>query len=144
MTRRTGSHSAHHALFDRYRVAPATLAHGELMAFLSARASEFKPGGVLALAYLARTEEATLAASATTSSPSMQSVAASTPSPSGTSGSSPSSKGSSVMRGAKADVWTYMTRLLGKAIQRLVSTGLLKPQVARQLLGTSRQGHAAS
>lgn len=35
----------------------------------------------------------------------------------------------------KKDVWAHLTSVLGKAIQRLVSTGLLKPQVARQLLG---------
>ncbi|GAA5883296.1 hypothetical protein JCM3774_004140 [Rhodotorula dairenensis] len=114
----------------RYRVAPATLAHGELMSFLSARASEFKPGGVLVLAYIARTEEAALAATMTSGSPSMP---ASTPSPTAASSSSPSSKGSPIVR-ANPDIWADMTRLLGKAIQRLVSTGLLKPQVARLLL----------
>ena len=35
----------------------------------------------------------------------------------------------------KRDLWAVLTSVLGKAIQRLVSTGLLKPQVARQLLG---------
>lgn len=35
----------------------------------------------------------------------------------------------------KRDIWAVLTSVLGKAIQRLVSTGLLKPQVARQLLG---------
>lgn len=109
------------------------------MSFLSARASEFKPGGVLVLAYIARTEEAALAATMASGSPSTQSAnaaAISTPSPSGTSSSSPSSKGSPIVR-PNLDVWAYLTRLLGKAIQRLVSTGLLKPQVARLLLGAS-------
>ncbi|CEQ42292.1 SPOSA6832_04093, partial [Sporobolomyces salmonicolor] len=151
--------SLHWPSTDRkYRVAPATLAHGELMAFLSARAFEFMPGGLLALAYIARTEECANAAS----SPSSYSPGSS--SPTTTAASLPllsSGAGTSMVRGnsgqqrsastpvgvgagpgpaagaqprRKRDIWAVLTGVLGKAIQRLVSTGLLKPQVARQLL----------
>ncbi|GAA5906799.1 hypothetical protein JCM8208_000043 [Rhodotorula glutinis] len=156
--------SLHWPSTDRkYRVAPATLAHGELMAFLSARASEFKPGGLLTLAYIARSEEAALAAN----SPGTYSPSASgAPSPamgnspliepaSATSGiphaarspalplperttppggSPASTSPTTQVQPRKKDVWAHLTSVLGKAIQRLVSTGLLKPQVARQLL----------
>ncbi|GJN90990.1 hypothetical protein Rhopal_004004-T1 [Rhodotorula paludigena] len=161
--------SLHWPSTDRkYRVAPATLAHGELMAFLSARASEFKPGGLLTVAYMARSEEAALAASSPSGfSPSGMSASSAPSSPAdGTStskgrrssiptdvahpkdpsnsppppiGSStappvsvPSPPGGVQLR--HKDIWAHLTSILGKAIQRLVSTGLLKPQIARVLL----------
>ncbi|GAA5851118.1 hypothetical protein JCM9279_000330 [Rhodotorula babjevae] len=157
--------SLHWPSTDRkYRVAPATLAHGELMAFLSARASEFKPGGLLTLAYIARSEEAALAAnspgtyspsasgagspamgnspliepsSATSGMPPHVARSPALPLPERTTppGGSPSSTSpTSQAQPRKKDVWAHLTSVLGKAIQRLVSTGLLKPQVARQLL----------
>lgn len=86
------------------------------------------------MAYIGRTEEAALLAAAAASSPSVA-VAISTPSSAGTA-SSPSSTTSPVLKGS-VDMWSNLSRLLGKAIQRLVSTGLLKPQVARQLLCAS-------
>ncbi|BGP16770.1 hypothetical protein JCM10213v2_004773 [Rhodosporidiobolus nylandii] len=132
----------------KFRVAPATLAHGELMAFLSARATEFKPGGLLTLAYIARSEEAAASASSPSSMPTTPS--ASPPLRDGRSGSVPSlapgvgggarppasssPPTSAGLPPRKKDIWAHMTSVLGKAIQRLVSTGLLKPQVARQLL----------
>ncbi|GAA6032358.1 hypothetical protein JCM8097_008135 [Rhodosporidiobolus ruineniae] len=150
----------------KFRVAPATLAHGELMAFLSARATEFKPGGLLTLAYIARSEEASMTASSPSSLPTTPAgspplplregrsasvpvlptaataaaakaaAAASSSSskpPLGSTASSPSSPIQPLLP-RKKDIWAHLTSVLGKAIQRLVSTGLLKPQVARQLL----------
>ena len=136
------------------------------MAFLSARASEFKPGGLLTLAYIARSEEAALAASspgtyspsasgagspamgnspliepasATSSMPHVaRSPALPLPERTTPPGGSPASTSPTTqVQPRKKDVWAHLTSVLGKAIQRLVSTGLLKPQVARQLLGAS-------
>ncbi|BGO91945.1 hypothetical protein NBRC10512_001102 [Rhodotorula toruloides] len=157
--------SLHWPTTDRkFRVAPATLAHGELMAFLSARASEFKPGGLLTLAYIARSEEAALAsASPQTCSPG---AGASNSVPDSPVGSPPSHRPLLEQRRSsephilasldnapsaaapaqpaptvpvqtatkRKDIWAHLTGVLGKAIQRLVSTNLLKPQIARQLL----------
>ncbi|GAA6018549.1 hypothetical protein JCM10207_007214 [Rhodosporidiobolus poonsookiae] len=151
----------------KFRVAPATLAHGELMAFLSARATEFKPGGLLTLAYISRSEEASAAPIGSPSSmpgtpagspPLRGGRSASVPVVSAPGGSAPSSGVSGATGGSgvgaikppllqsnsspafaatprKKDIWAHFTSVLGKAIQRLVSTGLLKPQIARQLLG---------
>ncbi|GAA5857769.1 hypothetical protein JCM8547_005976 [Rhodosporidiobolus lusitaniae] len=140
----------------KFRVAPATLAHGELMAFLAARATEFKPGGLLALAYIARSEEYAAAAASPSSLPSTPAGSPPPPpssdSPSASNftkpalGQTASAPAASMVTCAasstppasvqvrKKDIWAHMTSVLGKAIQRLVSTGLLKPQVARQLL----------
>ncbi|GAA5972017.1 hypothetical protein JCM3765_007281 [Sporobolomyces pararoseus] len=148
--------SLHWPSTDRkYRVAPATLAHGELMAFLSARAFEFKAGGLLTMAYIGRSEEYANASSpgyspysSSPSTPSTSPTEATTVmsrTPSGNrSASTPvgvgAGTGPTVARGStpvpmrKRDIWSVLTSVLGKAIQRLVSTGLLKPQVARQLL----------
>jgi len=122
------------------------------MAFLSARAFEFKAGGLLTLAYIGRSEEHANAASpgyspysSSPSTPSTSPTEAATNmnrnASGGRSASTPVGYGSSTgpARGAqvgrKRDIWAVLTSVLGKAIQRLVSTGLLKPQVARQLLG---------
>ncbi|GAA5936460.1 uncharacterized protein JCM15063_001893 [Sporobolomyces koalae] len=147
--------SLHWPSTDRkYRVAPATLAHGELMAFLSARAFEFKAGGLLTLAYIGRSEEYANAGSpgyspysSSPSTPSASPTEASTimtRTSSGRSASMPVGIGAGAVPTSRAsvpalptrkrDIWAVLTSVLGKAIQRLVSTGLLKPQVARQLL----------
>ncbi|GAA5916899.1 uncharacterized protein JCM6883_005866 [Sporobolomyces salmoneus] len=148
--------SLHWPSTDRkYRgVAPATLAHGELMAFLSARAFEFKAGGLLTMAYIGRSEEYANASSPGyspySSSPSTPSTSPTeattvmTRTPSGNrsastpvgigAGTGPAIRGPAPAPARKRDIWAVLTSVLGKAIQRLVSTGLLKPQVARQLL----------
>lgn len=117
------------------------------MAFLSARASEFKPGGLLAMAFICRSEDERNS----TSHPSLASRASS-----GAGGrSNPTTPGDGLIptlarplmrersnsspavpvgAGRSRDIWTVLTGILGKAIQRLVSTQLLKPAVARQLL----------
>ncbi|GAA5973835.1 hypothetical protein JCM11641_003184 [Rhodosporidiobolus odoratus] len=135
--------------------APATLAHGELMTFLAARAAEFKTGGLLTLAYIARSEEASTAL-APSSMPTTPAGSPPLPLREGRSASVPTLPAGIGARTAggggvkpplaqsstsppapvirKKDIWAHLTGVLGKAIQRLVSTGLLKPQVARQLL----------
>lgn len=44
----------------------------------------------------------------------------------------------------KRDIWDLLSGILGKAIQRLVSTNLLKPAVARLLLGEPSSAMASS
>lgn len=101
------------------------------MAFLSARAFEFKAGGLLTMAYIGRSEEYANAASPGYSP---YSSSPSTPSTSPTEATA-GTKSPAPVQPRKRDIWAVLTSVLGKAIQRLVSTGLLKPQVARQLLG---------
>lgn len=127
------------------------------MAFLSARAFEFKAGGLLTMAYIGRSEEYANASSPGyspySSSPSTPSTSPTeattvmTRTPSGNrsastpvgigAGTGPAIRGPAPAPARKRDIWAVLTSVLGKAIQRLVSTGLLKPQVARQLLGES-------
>lgn len=81
----------------------ATSSQAELVSFLKARALEFKPGGVLMVAYLARSENL-------------------------------ASISSGYSRKAEKDIWTKLTNTLAPCIQRLVSCGMLKSDVARYLL----------
>lgn len=131
-------------------MSPATLAHGELQAFLSARAVEFVPGGLFTMAFISRGEDdaptrksllgsahpglsKTHSAETTTrSQPATPHEHSTVPLYRERSMSSPS-----FPTLPKRDVWTILSGILGKAIQRLVSTQLLKPAVARQLLSTS-------
>lgn len=80
----------------------ATSAHAELVTFLKARAHEFRQGGILVVAFLARSDDrpATI---------------------------TPGGKKSS-------DIWSTLTNTLAPCIQRLVSCGMLKSDVARYLL----------
>lgn len=135
---------------------PATLAHGELMAFLSSRATEFKLGGLLTIAYIGRSETPRPASPAgapgllargaslnlgsasggtgSMSSPGSPYIGAESPSP------RPNMRERSTSTPAvqtvrREDIWDYLQRIVGQSIQRLVSTSLLKPAVARLLLG---------
>lgn len=88
-------------LLDHYE------AERELSRFLIARAAEFRPGGQLIVAYIARDE-----------------VSRSTVQ------GSPASRRSE--RGE--EVWTVLNSLLTPSIQRLVSCGMLKADVARSMM----------
>ncbi|KAK4054653.1 hypothetical protein OIO90_003465 [Microbotryomycetes sp. JL221] len=167
----------------KFHMPPATMAHGELMAFLSSRASETKPGGLFVMAYIARSErEAATASAANTAQHALNRGSSLTAHPhslnmtSGGAHSSPASplgSGPSTSAGTsprtspgqptvplpaiatdatrpsvrerstsspavpvakRRDIWDILSGFLGKAIQRLVSTQLLKPAVARLLL----------
>ncbi|KAK4054226.1 hypothetical protein OIV83_001252 [Microbotryomycetes sp. JL201] len=160
----------------KFRMPPATMAHGELMAFLSSRAYEFKPGGLFVMAYIARSErEAATAVASNTAQHALNrgsSLTAhphslnmskggahsspATPAVDDAAGTSPSGSPSrptvslppdtrpmirerstsspAVPVAKRKDIWDVMSGFLGKAIQRLVSTQLLKPAVARLLL----------
>ena len=86
-------------------VSLSTTADAELTAFLSTRAHEFKQGGVLVLGFIARSEEGRSSVSGT-ASPAKQ----------------------------PTDLWTVLTNTLAPCIQRLVSCGMLKSDVARHML----------
>ncbi|PWN30302.1 hypothetical protein BDZ90DRAFT_257387 [Jaminaea rosea] len=94
----------------------ATTSHAELVTFLRARSHEFKTGGVLVVAFLARSEDA---ASLTRK----KSLTSAVSGPGGAAGSK-----------APSDIWTKLTNTLAPCIQRLVSCGMLKSDVARFLL----------
>lgn len=143
------------------RLPAANLAHGELMAFLSARANEFKPGGLLVMAYIGRSEPVASTPSTTRPSPTSSTTTNATRPTIQATNSSPGPSNSVPLPilddlsrplsrerssstpvvptlangGRKRDIWDVLSGILGKAIQRLVSTQLLKPAVARALLG---------
>lgn len=129
----------------------ATSAHAELATFLKARAAEFKTGGILVVAFLARSDDER--------SPSVQrrQKATSTIQPASqshdnspvnslrqldadqrerSSSTPPKPDLSGAYGGGKksTDIWTTLTNSLAPCIQRLVSCGMLKSDVARHLL----------
>ncbi|KAK4702893.1 hypothetical protein P7C70_g3326, partial [Phenoliferia sp. Uapishka_3] len=147
--------SLHWLSMDRkYQMSKATIAHGELMAFLSARATEFKPGGLFAMAFISRSEEDISSESSpkavaravhpglakTHSDGVTKSPTFAKPGLPGLAGSRglarerSSSSPPALPVAPKRDIWSILSSILGKAIQRLVSTQLLKVDVARQLL----------
>ncbi|PWN23029.1 hypothetical protein BCV69DRAFT_296989 [Microstroma glucosiphilum] len=86
-------------------VSLATSAQAELTSFLRARAHEFKTGGILILAFLARSGD-----------------------------QNPTHTAGAGRPGGNTDIWTMLRKTLVPCIQRLVSCGMLKPDVARYLL----------
>lgn len=138
---------------------------------MTARSNEFRAGGILLVAYIARSEEKVASdgnsgsQSAGPASPVMnhlnqsgsaptRDAAASRPAMHARSSSSPydfslnpqppqssaSSPGVHARSGNKAssqsrtDIWTTLTNSLAPCLQRLVSCGMLKPALARQML----------
>lgn len=112
-------------------VSLATTAQAELTTFLMARAHEFRQGGVFVMAFIARSEPEEANKSSPTNGTTLPAQveqlklgektaefapdAAKTPPPS-------------------RDIWATMTEMLVPCLQRLVSCGMLKSAVARQLL----------
>ena len=82
-------------------IASSTLADAELTAFLNTRANEFKQGGVLVIAYIARSDDE-------------------------------DRHSAGIARGR--DMWTMLTNVMAPCIQRLVSCGMLKSDIARHML----------
>ncbi|CAO1628582.1 unnamed protein product [Parajaminaea phylloscopi] len=117
----------------------ATCSHAELSTFLKARALEFKKGGVLMIAFLARSDDASLvkrsksASQASAMSPPQHERSGSS-SGAGQAGVSVDGSTPSSYRKTTADIWTKLTNTLAPCIQRLVSCGMLKSDVARFLL----------
>ena len=104
-------------------VSLATTAQAELTSFLLARASEFAKGGVLVMAFIARSEAddaptAPLAAGLDRTRP----------------GAAPTGAPPPLSPHAPRDIWATMSDMLVPCLQRLVSCGMLKSTVARQLL----------
>lgn len=151
-------------------VSLSTSAHAELAAFLTARAHEFRKGGVIVMAYIARSEDSnvvlpdrprstvhsigstevelsavSLASENGVQSHDIEAEAASQRIPllrkerrrSNSSPNRPSFAGNgsaadTVQR--PSDIWTTLTNTLAPCLQRLVSCGMLKSDVARHLL----------
>ncbi|WFC96797.1 hypothetical protein MBRA1_003460 [Malassezia brasiliensis] len=100
-------------------VSLATTAQAELTSFLLARASEFAKGGVLVMAFIARSEAEDAAAPAALDRTQLGTPAAAPP---------------PLSPHAPRDIWATMSDMLVPCLQRLVSCGMLKSTVARQLL----------
>ncbi|WFD36895.1 hypothetical protein MCUN1_003786 [Malassezia cuniculi] len=127
-------------------VSLATTAHAELHMFLTARAVEFRKGGVFVVAFIARTSQRDAVAKEAlpvltdqlTDPPSSaihsprQEVPAMTPE--GSSTDSYTSSRSSSQADAGSDIWKTLTEMLVPCLQRLVSCGMLKSDVARHML----------
>jgi hypothetical protein len=117
-------------------VSLATTAHAELAAFLSARAHEFRPGGVFVMAFIARSDDQSAPpplaeGSPLSRPPTTPNDAAGMPE---RSRSRSASSASSPARRPHGDIWTALTNTLAPCIQRLVSCGMLKADVARHML----------
>ena len=123
----------------------ATTAHAELATFLTARAHEFRSGGVFVVGFIARSDEASSGArlrSASVSEPEEARHAAfaagdaaegrSTPTDSPV--SAQSERFTTFAPTPKSDIWSALTDMLMPCLQRLVSCGMLKITVARHLL----------
>lgn len=145
-------------------ISPATMAQAELSTFLMARAQEFKKGSVFLMAYIARSEEddvfgstgdSTFARrrSQTVFGEAKSALAderklslASLTSRMRAEGSGHERHSSysaqtrldaesgATPRAVKKDIWTTLSNTLAPCIQRLVSCGMLKSDVARTLL----------
>ncbi|KAI3629243.1 hypothetical protein CBS9595_000315 [Malassezia furfur] len=100
-------------------VSLATTAQAELTSFLLARASEFAKGGVLVMAFIARSEADDAPAPAALDRTHLGTPPAAPP---------------PLSPHAPRDIWATMTDMLVPCLQRLVSCGMLKSTVARQLL----------
>lgn len=90
----------------------SSAAQAELTAFLRARANEFKKDGLLMMAYIARSERKGGAYK----------------------GDSSQAADREVIQAPQNDLWTTLSNVLAPCIQRLVSCGMLKSDVARRLL----------
>ncbi|PWZ03199.1 hypothetical protein BCV70DRAFT_209601 [Testicularia cyperi] len=158
-------------------VSLSTSAHAELTAFLTARAHEFRKGGVFVMAYIARSEDSGVVlpdrpkSTVYASSPTEASASATTAvfdklniAYEAGNGSMPDSSDVSPARlpqlqkertrsnsspnrpsvpvhaaetsaaARHMDIWTTLTNTLAPCLQRLVSCGMLKSDVARHLL----------
>lgn len=148
-------------------VSLSTSAHAELAAFLTARAHEFRKGGVIVMAYIARSEDSSVVLPDRprstvngVSSTEAERTAASLASENGIdtetdgvmprnallrkerrrSNSSPNrpsfagSAGAADAAQRPSDIWSTLTNTLAPCLQRLVSCGMLKSDVARHLL----------
>lgn len=122
---------------NNVHVSRATTAQAELTAFLNSRSNEFKKDGLLFMAYIARSDEPvrpSLGPDRLSSDPVM------TDDENSTYSISPIEKNTSNIANAQAfklpkkDIWTTLSNTLAPCIQRLVSCGMLKSDVARHLL----------
>lgn len=121
-----------------------TIAHAELTMCLNARAREFRRGGVFVLAYIARTEEAVCESNLErpqTPTDNLQDSKArafrSTLSPAAISEQDASLQTGSTSPCSEKlprDIWTAMSDMIVPCLQRLVSCGMMKIDVARSML----------
>ncbi|CBQ70623.1 conserved hypothetical protein [Sporisorium reilianum SRZ2] len=142
-------------------VSLSTSAHAELAAFLTARAHEFRKGGVMVMAYIARSEDSNVVLPDRPRStvhsigssevdravdgvgPDEHAISARIPllrkerrrsnsSPNRASFAGPANAAEASQR--PSDIWSTLTNTLAPCLQRLVSCGMLKSDAARHLL----------
>lgn len=113
-------------------VTRATSAQAELTAFLKTRAQEFKKDGLLVVAYIARSEDPVGAETSPIISSSPTDATHEPLSADSASRSRTHSRSASLQ--GKRDIWSALSNTLAPCIQRLVSCGMLKSDVARHLL----------
>lgn len=122
-------------------VSLATIAHAELHAFLTMRAHEFRRGSIFIVAFISRLNQDDRGMNQPTDSSSAE--PAITFPKHGTYSTADGGEipptGSHSATGALSahcnnDIWTTLTELLVPCLQRLVSCGMLKSDVARQML----------
>lgn len=112
----------------------ATVAQAELTAFLNARAREFRSGALLIVAYLARNENHLNGGTVYPSPDSSQRSKNGSVSPEASSHTSFGGHSRKSSLQGEKDIWSTLSNTLAPCIQRLVSCGMLKSDVARHLL----------
>lgn len=122
-------------------VSLATTAHAELHAFLATRAHEFRRGSIFIVAFISRLNQDNRGMNQSTDGSSTEPAIASAKHGTYTAddggGISPTgshSATSALNAHCNNDIWTTLTELLVPCLQRLVSCGMLKSDVARQML----------
>lgn len=122
---------------NNVHVSRATTAQAELTAFLNSRSNEFKKDGLLFMAYIARSDEPirpSLGPNRLSSDPMMTDDDNSAYSISPIEKNAYNITNAQAFRTPKKDIWTTLSNTLAPCIQRLVSCGMLKSDVARHLL----------
>jgi len=107
-----------------------SMAHAELSTFLNARAREFSRGGIFVVAFIARSETC----SAGCVKNQCLSVCDASKKRTESSASGSNMVSSSLNNKCDRDIWEAMTNMLVPCLQRLVSCGMIKIDVARQLM----------
>lgn len=133
-----------------------TIAHAELTMCLNARAREFRRGGIFVLAYIARTEDSFRESDVGrphTRTNSLQGesqqadVSRSVMSPAAISEQdAPVQSGDALpsVKKLNRDIWTVMSDMIVPCLQRLVSCGMMKIDVARYMLTLPMHPRTAS
>ena len=118
-------------------VSIASMAHAELTMSLSARAKEFRRGGIYVMAYIARSESVAAEEASGQSAVAASHTRRSLESPAAMSGKDASrlaAADTASVEPRPKNIWNTMSDMIVPCLQRLVSCGMMKVDVARHML----------